>query len=712
MFSWSIQIAWWYVLLFGCLSYGAVAYYYLKYKYELTSSLRYFLIFSRGTALLLLFLLLWNPYVKKISSIEIPPRIVVLHDNSASLRIHPKLPPSFQEQHKKQFLQFLHYLYQENCVVDTFLFAQTLYPYDTLDYSGKFTDFYQSFQSLLSEYDPTELNGLVLISDGIVNQGGDPRYLLQQVSFPIYTLLIGDTTSYPDLKIKQALYHPVVSTNTEHPLQIELESNLKITKPVSVTIYENGKWFNTLSTKFPNTGIATIQTTLPAHKAGLYHYKIIVDSIPNELTTLNNVYEFYVNVQDLSYHVTLFAGTLSPDLNALKQALSRDQRIRFHEYVKKNGTRFYHSPHSAVLDSTHLFLLYNFPERPEDERWLDSILTRVEAGRAHLFLVAGPYTHFPLLKKLAPYLPLMPEKPNWNKIIEVQCHFTDAYHHHPLSQFSPDFADWVEKAPPLFTSQTRWKIQPNSKVLITQKIKGIPTDFPLLAVKEMGNQRYLMLVGESFWRLRMENYVTTKRFDSFDEWLANTVIWLCATHSPQGIFLKPLKDVFSEWEPIGLTARIVNEVQKPITDAEVKVEIWKENKKVDELMLLPRSDGLYYGQLPSLPAGMYTAQMVATKENQILAKSSARFVVKSVDLEGLNLEANEEFMASIARMTKGAFTMSFDDLLLKLKEDGVLLPRLSTQEQVTPLFRLWYPWLLILVLLSLEWILRKWKGLI
>lgn len=713
MFDWSIQIPWWVLSLFALLSYGGVAYYYsTKYRYELLPGWRYFLVVARGTALFLLLLLLWNPYIRRVSTTEIPPRLIVLHDNSASVRIHPKIPVRSLQTHVQAFHSFLDFLNREGCSVDTYLFDQSLYPLDSLNFEGKATDLYQAIQSLVTEYDPSEISGVVLISDGIVNKGGDPRILLQQPLFPIYTLLMGDTFAYPDLRIKQVLYHPVVTTNTEHPLLIELEANRKVKDPVSLAIYENGELRKTVSVKIPASGIATINTVLLGKKKGIYHYRIVVDSIPNELTTLNNVSEFYVNVEDFSYHVALFAGSLSPDLFAIKQPLLRDQRFRYHEFVKKDKNHFYKSPTTEVLDSAQVFILYNFPESAEDEKWVDSIRRRVEKEKARLFLIAGAYTDYRLLTKLEPYLPLTPASSTWKSLLEAQWNLTETYRQHSTYPFSPEIEKWLENAPPLMVPQIRWEAKPFSRILATQKLKGITTDIPFFATYEMGNQRHLMLIGESLWRLRMETYVSSKRFNLYDEWLSNWIIWLCSTYSPLGTYLKTLKSVFTELDPILFSARLVNALQQPISDAEVRVEVWQKDQKVNDLILIPRGNGLYEGQLPPLPSGSYRAQMVAKVNGEIVAKATTTFAVKAVELEGLNLQANQELLKSISRMTKATFTTSFDELMVQLKEDGILRPRIFTSESLVPLSQLFYPWLFIVLCLTGEWAVRKWKGLV
>ena len=104
--------------------------------------------------------------------------------------------------------------------------------------------------------------------------------------------------------------------------------------------------------------------------------------------------------------------------------------------------------------------------------------------------------------------------------------------------------------------------------------------------------------------------------------------------------------------------------------------------------------------------------MANTKYNGENFTATSSFVVEELNLEELNLVANHTLMNTMAQVTGGEmiYPSQLKDLPKKLEARGDLKPIIYSHIRYADLLGL--PWLLILiiVLLGVEWIVRKYNG--
>ena len=66
-------------------------------------------------------------------------------------------------------------------------------------------------------YEGRNLAGVVLVSDGLVNQGRSPVY--SEFNFPIYSVAVGDTVPKRDLSLPTLNYNRVAFSGNRFPLR-------------------------------------------------------------------------------------------------------------------------------------------------------------------------------------------------------------------------------------------------------------------------------------------------------------------------------------------------------------------------------------------------------------------------------------------------------------------------------------------------------------
>jgi len=128
----------------------------------------------------------------------------------------------------------------------------------------------------------------------------------------------------------------------------------------------------------------------------------------------------------------------------------------------------------------------------------------------------------------------------------------------------------------------------------------------------------------------------------------------------------------------------------------------------------PRGNGRYALDIGSLPAGNYTYQATASRDEQDIGQDAGAFSIGKRTLEYRRTQADFDILRQIAARSGGAMFMADDPSGLEdaiRSASGYVPVSESSLSQV----RLWqrYPFLvLILVLLSAEWFFRKRWGMV
>ncbi|MGC8141412.1 hypothetical protein ACP3W2_28825, partial [Salmonella enterica] len=60
---------------------------------------------------------------------------------------------------------------------------------------GQYTNISKALSTIARQYYKKNVGAVVLLSDGIVNQGVNPELIVENYPFPIYSVTLGDTVA-------------------------------------------------------------------------------------------------------------------------------------------------------------------------------------------------------------------------------------------------------------------------------------------------------------------------------------------------------------------------------------------------------------------------------------------------------------------------------------------------------------------------------------
>lgn len=319
---------------------------------------------------------------------------------------------------------------------------------------------------------------------------------------------------------------------------------------------------------------------------------------------------------------------------------------------------------------------------------------------------AGGYHRTPL----APLLPVDMSDNDQQLTDQIRMQPTDAGRTDYVMQIaSPDTnrQRWAQLPPLNGGNLLRPREQSLARVLAES-----PDQAPLLIGQSVGNCRVLAFAGDSTWEWYLYEDWAAEAYQRF--W-RQVIFWITKKEndgdSAVWVNVEPRDLMPGRTAQLRFGARDSEGI--PITDARYEVKITRPDGTITDV--LPRRvDGQAEADFSeTLESGDYWVNVIASLDSQVYGTATTRFLVNSRDPELDDPAADPALMREIAHVSGGDFLTpeSFLERLRLWNDEG--LPGLVlTRTQRITLWDNWFALLLLVALLTTEWVLRKKRGMV
>jgi hypothetical protein len=284
---------------------------------------------------------------------------------------------------------------------------------------------------------------------------------------------------------------------------------------------------------------------------------------------------------------------------------------------------------------------------------------------------------------------------------------------HPLinSEGNTPVKAWL-RLPPIYKIATQFKSKPESDVLANVKTQNINSNEPLISTRNISRQKSLAITGYGIWRWRLlvqDNLETEKLLYMF---LTNSIRWLTTKEDENNVKVTPTKETFTTADAIEFTGQVYDDQYRQVENAEVKVELVSEVRK-SEVVLGAVGSGLYEGSINGLPEGDYTYAAKAIADGRVLGEDKGKFSVGKMNIEFLDTKMNKQLLEQIAYKTGGTYASieNADSVLSSIAKRKFSAQEVTSTKEI----EVWnweYIAGLLIILLSLEWFIRKRSGMV
>ncbi|PWK19940.1 hypothetical protein [Xanthomarina spongicola] len=671
-----------YIILSGIIALLLALFQYL-YKAKSKSRLNMFLAFLRFVSIFSILLLFVNPKLESHTIYTEKPNLNIAIDNSGSI--------TYLNQ-KENALSVLNSLKSNNQLTDKFninvySFGNQLNPIDSLGFNEQQTNLDKVFGELNQVYKQT-VSPTILISDGNQTIGSDYYFAASKYKQPIYSVILGDSTVYADVKIQQLNVNKYAYLKNKFPVEailvyqgeeesIQTEFNISIGNTV---VYKENVSFS----KDNNSRI--INLYLPTNQVGIRTYKASLVPIENEKNTINNSKEFAVEVIDQKTNVALISDYIHPDLGALKKSIEANEQRQVSilnpvEYLSKSN-------------DFQLVILY----QPTNN--FKGVFDYIKTSGANSLLITGVNT-------------------NWNFLNSLDLNYThdlnnQTEYYQPI--LNTGFSDFIvenlefESFPPLKSNfgDIKFKVPFNS--ILYKKVGSLSTENTLLATIDKDNRREAILLGENIWQWRAQSYLNAKSFNQFDNFIGKLVQYLASNKQKSRISLE-YETVYEGNTNVFLKAQYFNKNYEFDSNETLSITTIDRVSKESNTFPLILKGNYYQVDLSSLPASEFDFLVKSISEN--LSKSGS-FKILDYNIEQQFLNADYKKLQQIAVNSNGNsfFAANSNELINEILEDKRYKPIQKSIKNIVPLIDWKYLLALIVLCLSAEWFIRKYNGLI
>lgn len=674
-------------ILFCLLAGSGYAYFlYRKINPEISKAIRYSLFLLRFLVVSLLCFFLLNPLIKSTRSYTEKPIILVAADNSASV-MKSKDSLFYKKEFRAQ-LQKLNEALADKYEVHTLKFSNEVKEDTSLDFSGKETNISALITEVQNNFEGKNVGALVMATDGLYNTGSNPLYELNKLSYPVYTIALGDTTLQRDALIRKIDHNPTAYIGNQFPAEVHVLATDLQGKDAVITISQGGKKLAEQPVRYSSVSqTSVLNFLLPAEKAGIQRYEASLTAVQGEKSVKNNVMSFVVDVIDKREKILLLANAPHPDINALKQSIEANQSYEVEVKLAENFNQSL-KPYSLVI--LHQIDFKN------------PVTKKIQAELA---------THKTSVWQFAKYdfwaFSAVRLNNSSNRYNDVEPVLNPGF---ALFTFSNELKNYVKEFPAVVCPLANYKVTTGSSILITQQIGQVQTDIPLLVFADEGGQKSALFCGDGIWRWRLRDYADHENTDLFDELVQKTVQYL-SVKADKSFFRVFTKKIINENEAVEFDAEVFNPSYELINEPEVSMVILNSDKKQFNYTF-SKTNNAYHLNVGNFPPGDYIYESKVKISNQLYVQKG-EFSVKPLLAEYTNTTADHALLFNMSKKTGGQlfYPNQMGDLQKKLLENENIKTLVHEQKQVSDLINLKFFFVILLVFLSLEWFLRKYNGL-
>ena len=703
---------------------------------------RFFVVVLRSFSIAFLVIMFIEPSLRLEHVKSTPNTVAVLIDSSLSMTLPLNSETTLHEKsleliaNSKDTTEFL----KQKHHFQFFTFGDALVKVTSKDISNVIPEAPMStlrpaLHEIKATYSPQELAGIIVISDGLVEE---PEFFKDLSSMdktsdspqpPIHTI-VNKPSPKVDIAIQRVVTAEFSFVRTVTRIEVELsQSNLSSEAVLPLELYENGRLIRQKTTTLDPKDIITkdfFEVTPPHH--GTFLYEIRIGQLEGERTLKNNSNVFSIKAIRDKIRILHVAGRPSWDVRSFRGMLKQNSNVDLVSFfilrtpsdlqlADDNELSLIPFPTRELfeeeLQSFDVIILQNFDFMPYSMyRYLGNIKDYVAKGGG-LIMVGGPLTFYegqyqdtPLHDVLPVELPAFGEVTTGWLDVEFEPNVAELKSH-PITSFLTKSPNPASALPPTMSGLNVIKgVRPNAQIIMSATSDEFEkSSNPLGVVGEYRDGRALTMLTHSMWRWDLQsmdqNQLQNRHYYEFWD---RSIRWLIKDPSLSSLQVQCKKLFFTPQEkPSIKVVRGDNRNGFNKNNLEISIENLSLNsKRFIEGTTFDENEMSH--QFESMTPGQY--RVVAKHQEE---SSECLFNVGHSTQEFKIADPNQESLRELSKATGGKHMVNPKEF----PEDLDFLPPKQTRVTAIKNRVLWNTPLILIGLLfclGLDWLLRFKSG--
>ncbi|MDZ7371821.1 MAG: hypothetical protein ONB12_11680 [candidate division KSB1 bacterium] len=682
----------------------------------ISKSLRLALIALRAAAAVLLLAVCCEAVIRLIYEQQQRPILAVALDHSASMNVEDALGrrsesvaailknPLWRDLRQKYELKWFLFADRPRQIAESAL--------DSINFAGDETNISSALAEIAAQSDRRRLSGILLISDGAYTSGGHPMRAAEELHVPIYAVGVGSAEPLPDAAVLQVDSPAFAFLGRPVTLQVSLHTGGLEAFTAQLSLIQEGRVVTEKTITVPPSP-ADLRTTLEYTPTNLGRQKleIFLAPHPSEKIIANNKKTVYIDILKSKINILLITGSITPDISFLRRNIDTDRyQVEWIARRSPAGDFYRPFPSDAELDQIDLFILYDFPTRdtvPAAQRLAAALQRRSRP----LLLILGENVSPNELSRLGDVIPFdqLERLPQPQQVFAEISPLGITHAAVQLSRNPLDSQRMWTVLPPL---SAFWRVRPLSEaeVLVYRKLSTLDASRePLILVRKEETIKSAAITATQLWRWDLYAGGRTDRQAALKPLVNSLLSWLETPQIQDRVAVRIEKTIYSFGETVRAEAIVLDERLMPVDNAEVTASVVGASGAVEQ-RAESLQEGKYAAEWTDLPPGDYRLLINASLGGRPLGQATTLFSIGTYNAELSQTLAQPEVLQETARVSGGDYTPA--DSVARLL--GSLSPAPITAV-ITSEKLLWnHPAVLsiLLVLLFLEWFIRRRKGMV
>jgi uncharacterized membrane protein len=602
---------------------------------------------------------------------------------------------------------------------------------DELNATAPVTHIGDGMKQLADETAGLPIGAIVLLSDGADNANGVDRDTIAELRsrrIPVHTVGYGDLQVPKDIEIDDASIAPRALANSRLSARVTFHQRGFAGSKATLKVRDGSKILATQQVTLAADGAAQSENLLfDVGPAGTKSLQFSLDPLAGEENQANNSLERLVNVESDQRRVLYIEGEPRWEYKFIRRAEDDDHSVHLVSMLRTTENKIYRQ---GIDDPKEL--ADGFPTKAEDLfKYQGLIIGSVEANYftpaqqdlierfvdvrgGGALLLAGSSSladggwSASIMANLLPVV--LPDHKNTFHRDPATAELTPAGEDSIITRLDEDTArndEHWKKLPYMMNYQDPGTPKPGAAVLADMTAAG--RKMPLLVTENYGRGRTSVLASEGTWRWQMNLPVGDRTHKEFWQQLLR---WLVADTPGPVTATVPSSTLYDDGR-VQFSADVRdNKTYEPLPDAQVEAHILGPGGIAAAVPLTqdPNTPGVFHGEFNAEKPGTYTSEVVAKHGDDEIGRDVLAFERIDGVAESFHTEQNRELLEKLASETGGRYWQPAD--VSRLPGEISYSDAGITTRETKDLWNMPIVFLLILGLVSSEWLLRRKWGIV
>lgn len=592
---------------------------------------------------------------------------------------------------------------------------------------------------IMTRYEKSPVAGVVFLSDGLNNAGipvREMREALDERNIPLFPLAVGSEKPPPDIAIARVSAPRTIFKDDKISLAVSLSRHGHTDKAIKLKLMSGDELLQEKTVEPGDLEELIVDMQYTETNAATRVYRLEAQTFEDEEAfDHNNEKTFTVNVLEDRIQTLCLDEFPRWETRYVNMMLKRDKRVDL-DTVFVASTKEHHLPIGKDKDQYpdsrdnlfkyHILILGDVNPNHFSTEQLEHIRDFVVERGGTLIAMAGPH-YMPSAYSGTPLAEVLPldrmgrasttnttamafgddalafKEGLYQPVLEQQSSYED------ILQIGKDPENTFElwnRLPRLSWLKEDVTITRSSDLLVdaeAHKGESVTGQAPVMAKAYAGSGKVLYLGSDSFWRWRYR-----ARWKYHHRMWGQIILWSTTgrtTGSDDHIKLMADRPIYAPGEPVIIKARLFDEDDMPLVGADGTIEIYDDEDQLvkrQPLFEIENSGGEYRAEIRGLERGSYRIEPKVRELEGVETTAEVPIEVRDLPTsEYVDLALNMQGLKEASTNAVG-FEVSAEVL------DRI--EKIDITEETRSDIELWDSWwylLLIALLLSLEWMLRK-----